>query len=474
MYLTWHSPGVYTDEVSVDLTVLEDVDPSETSFVYWALQVNFVEANGQTSRGAAHVGLMYNAGYTASNKHAVNWGGYDDYHPTESFPDNIFEGSISDLPSEVGDENTRDFDYVVGRRYRLRVFKSPKQDWGSGETTSGVAQAEGEIAWRATVTDTTTGTTTVIRDLLIPDSHQIALHGCMVWTEDAHVTKVANKVRWSTPMFGDTEITQGAATYHVDMPDSDVSTDSIGWVMEGETTRVTAADTVLQNPSRPLHLAEVRDHTGLNEVTLYNSPYPATGNDTGFSFYGSAVVVDESEPFRAAIDASGQLTAECLFKGQRRAWMGISSILRYGWYGFHLTLEGGGAVAAQYDYFDGSAQFVKISDDNSGLGWADDQWHHLAMTYDGSYLRLYIDAVLRATSSYNENPPYMYTAGTNEFAVGRNGPFTNSYYLWGQTVDEVALYDKALSAARIAAHYNAKREFVSRLDGPKVGILPVT
>jgi len=77
------------------------------------------------------------------------------------------------------------------------------------------------------------------------------------------------------------------------------------------------------------------------------------------------------------------------------------------------------------------------------------QWYHSAITFDGTNLKIYVDGVEKASTTEtlecNNCPLYIgrsKTAGTGYF----NG-----------TIDEVAIYSKALTAGEIQNHYNSKR-----------------
>ncbi|NLX13479.1 MAG: hypothetical protein GXY44_07480 [Phycisphaerales bacterium] len=78
-----------------------------------------------------------------------------------------------------------------------------------------------------------------------------------------------------------------------------------------------------------------------------------------------------------------------------------------------------------------------------------DQWHHLAMTYDGSVLRFYLDG--REAASEKIDKPRV--TGNRSFAVGRREDQRPSNCFFGK-IDEVRLYERALSAAEVKT--NAK------------------
>lgn len=147
-HLIWAVPPQPLDEVSATFELL--TEPSVPRLYFWALQVSFLE--GGTMRGGAHLGLQWHPSYPDSR--AVNWGGYGD--------GGELEGSVSPLPSALGNANTRDYRWKTGVPYRLSIA-SPQAG-----------------LWRGSVTDLATGESTVVRELYSSGTH---LAVPMVWTE---------------------------------------------------------------------------------------------------------------------------------------------------------------------------------------------------------------------------------------------------------------------------------------------------
>ena len=151
----------------VTLDVVEP--PSVDRLYFWALQASFLDGFG--SQGAAHLGLQWNPRFP--DRRAVNWGGYD---PTGV----VLSGSESSLPSTPGNRNTRDFPWLAGRKYRLRIHPSP------------------EFGWRGEVTDLETGVATVVRDLHVGGDR---LGRFIVWSElFCECTDPRTVVAWSEPL----------------------------------------------------------------------------------------------------------------------------------------------------------------------------------------------------------------------------------------------------------------------------------
>ncbi|HEY6459689.1 MAG TPA: LamG domain-containing protein, partial [Polyangiaceae bacterium] len=75
-------------------------------------------------------------------------------------------------------------------------------------------------------------------------------------------------------------------------------------------------------------------------------------------------------------------------------------------------------------------------------------WHHLVATYDGTTSTIYLDGTPVATQPSAH--PLLSTTASLLMGLGTYdpAPFTGS-------LDEIAVYDEALPAARVAAHYHA-------------------
>lgn len=101
--------------------------PAVAELYFWALQVSF--ATGGRELGAAHLGLQWHPAHPGAT--AVNWGGY-------GADGRELAGGASLLPSATGNPNTRDFPWVTGRRYQLRIGPSDRPGWWRGEV-DGVA-----------------------------------------------------------------------------------------------------------------------------------------------------------------------------------------------------------------------------------------------------------------------------------------------------------------------------------------------
>ena len=116
LHLWWDVAGPV---VSVAVTVEVLVPPAVPTLVFWALQASFTDRGRRY--GGGHVGLQAHPSHPGGT--AVNWGGY-------GADGRELSGSASALPSALGNANTRDWAWEVGRPYRLRIFRAGADDAG--------------------------------------------------------------------------------------------------------------------------------------------------------------------------------------------------------------------------------------------------------------------------------------------------------------------------------------------------------
>jgi len=184
-------------------------------------------------------------------------------------------------------------------------------------------------------------------------------------------------------------------------------------------------------------------------------------------------------------DAAGQAGASFRCDGNDDwAWVSDAPELRPS----SLTLEAwvnptalGGWRTIAFKGANGGLGYVLYADDNgshpaghvfiNGNEWAvfDSQplalnaWSHLAMTYDGSVLALYVNGGMVAYGSLS-GP---IAASSDAFSIGGNS-------VWGEhfqgRIDEVSLYDRALSPAEVAALHAAGA--AGKCKGPLITLQP--
>jgi hypothetical protein len=111
--------------------------------------------------------------------------------------------------------------------------------------------------------------------------------------------------------------------------------------------------------------------------------------------------------------------------------------------------------AVEYGFIDPNT--IQIWTPNGGslstaYSFADGEWHHVATIADGSSISTYYDGVLAGSESTTTTD---YGASTFNVHIGGGGVFDDAGNFFNGQIDEVAIFDKAISADRIAAHYKA-------------------
>jgi hypothetical protein len=175
-----------------------------------------------------------------------------------------------------------------------------------------------------------------------------------------------------------------------------------------------------------------------NDGTVTGATYVASPMGQALSFDGSGDYVEV--PDSATLRPSN-VTVEC--------WVKSSTIKSYQ-YIVAKYYTGG---YASYGLYTGSSKglFFYVSDggyalsNDAGTGVWDGNWHHIAGTYNGSTLRLYVDG-----SEVGTGKSVTKTIGynTGKLYIGTYGAGINMFNFTG-LIDEVRIWDEALPLARL-------------------------
>jgi len=188
---------------------------------------------------------------------------------------------------------------------------------------------------------------------------------------------------------------------------------------------------------------DANDVAGTNNGTLVNGAGFTTGEvGQAFSFDGVSSYV--SIPDSPSLDSfTTRITIEAWIKSNRtNAYWNWQGIICKGSSSWRLQARAGATTVAF------SATGVSPNGDLYGSrNVYDDQWHHVAGVYDGINMFLYVDGTLDvsqpATGSISLN--------SDPMCIGANG---NGYFFDG-LVDEVSIYNRALTASEIQSIYSA-------------------
>jgi hypothetical protein len=186
----------------------------------------------------------------------------------------------------------------------------------------------------------------------------------------------------------------------------------------------------------------VYDFSGLgNNGTIYGAVY-TTGK------YGSALSFDGVDDYVSVVDSASLHTTEALTV---EVWVkpatiasGTGTIFYYG----DSSLIGGYAFNQVNDkligyFYDSAWRDTGISSTNLVAG----NWYHVVMTYDKINLKLYVNGVLE------QQPAYTTSINNPAGAYAQIGGASAIYQLFNGTIDEVRIYNRALTANEILLSY---------------------
>lgn len=97
----------------------------------------------------------------------------------------------------------------------------------------------------------------------------------------------------------------------------------------------------------------------------------------------------------------------------------------------------------------------------------DGKWHHVACVYDGTMKYIYVDGMLDASTPASG----MIAQDSSPASIGNE---TDQGYHWYGLIDEVSIYNRALSASEIQAIYNAGSSGKCMYPGPPTIVLQPT
>ena len=203
-----------------------------------------------------------------------------------------------------------------------------------------------------------------------------------------------------------------------------------GYWRLGESSGTTAAD----------ESGNGRSGSYVGGVTLGAPDALANDADTAASFDGVNDYL--SIPHHASLTPAAAITVEAWAKSAQTTWNS---------YGF-LVSKRDSYILHPWAGTRTMVFYVNVAGGWHSLSYTPAEitgWHHYVGSYDGSTLRLYVDGVERSSLAVSGT----IATSTGALQIGRDDCCGGRY--GNATIDEVALYGQALSAARVKAHYDA-------------------
>ncbi|NQV34428.1 MAG: LamG domain-containing protein, partial [Phycisphaeraceae bacterium] len=103
------------------------------------------------------------------------------------------------------------------------------------------------------------------------------------------------------------------------------------------------------------------------------------------------------------------------------------------------TLKHGAGNAFEFLLYQGAWNYIQVPVTSA----FNDNWYHLAGTYDGAQLKLYVNGVLGATMASSGG----IDSSTDAVELGRNSEYPDR--LFGGSIDDARIYNRVLSEAEI-------------------------
>jgi hypothetical protein len=238
----------------------------------------------------------------------------------------------------------------------------------------------------------------------------------------------------------------------------------------------------------PYRTAILADHPGgfwpLNEPAGVDA-HDQSGNANNGSFSSAGVSFGVAGPLKSgdravtldgatgnvtmpdapSLDPTGSLTLEAWVKptsvtGQVPLIVKNTPAWSEPYYQYGLFLyDGGSSREAILQLSTGGARREL---DALNSGWVYGAWNHIVGTYDGQYMRIYVNGVQRAVQSQ------MGALDTSTMPLELGGYTTGSGEpALSAAIGQVAIYPTALSAARVSAHYTAAAATSKKTGHPR-------
>ncbi|MFC1800692.1 LamG domain-containing protein, partial [Nanoarchaeota archaeon] len=201
---------------------------------------------------------------------------------------------------------------------------------------------------------------------------------------------------------------------------------------------------------------QVRDYSPYtNNGTVYNATWNSTGGYDGkgaYEFDGidDVIIVPQS----SSLEPLNQITVSVWFKrnGAQNSWAkvlwyGNNTLPNYGTYGYEFNNTNDDGIRFKITNSTTQAMvYTSLISDNT--------WYHMASTYNGSLVRMYLDGVEVDSIAHTGS------IGTyNGAGLGIGDKFSRGNLFTG-SIDDVMIFNTSLSATQIAALYNNRTDLI--------------
>ncbi|MFH0765024.1 MAG: LamG domain-containing protein [Calditrichota bacterium] len=114
--------------------------------------------------------------------------------------------------------------------------------------------------------------------------------------------------------------------------------------------------------------------------------------------------------------------------------------------GWHIT-----QTVSGHAYFAGRAPGAYVYNDSSDAILNDNQWHLVVGMINGSSWTIWVDGSLQRTVTGTQNPSMN---NSDPFVIGCHIDVSQRASYWEGDIDDISIYNRALSAAEITTLFN--------------------
>lgn len=197
--------------------------------------------------------------------------------------------------------------------------------------------------------------------------------------------------------------------------------------------------------------ADAQDSAGTNHGTFFGNATVASGGIVG----GKAFLFDGEDDYVRVLDddpldLTGDFTIECwvkLFSNTGQEPTIVSKRHADDHEAYVLFVKADGRLTFASRALDSqSRDWVETSTPAGVTVGNDGQWTHVAVTCAGSTMKFYINGALVQTGTHPARPPTF-----SPLTIGAGTDGSNVFGEWDGFIDELSIYDRALTAAEISS-----------------------
>jgi VCBS repeat-containing protein len=202
------------------------------------------------------------------------------------------------------------------------------------------------------------------------------------------------------------------------------------------------------------------DAVGTNDGTCSTCPSSTTGTVDGAQLFGGSQSISVNANSVFNWSAGQSFSIELWMRrgpsvSSLETFIGRTDGAALSWY---IGINTSGRAQASLKDANGNGPGVLTGSKN--LTNANAVWHHVALVRSGTTNRLYVDGEIAASQTWS------YTAGFSHASAPVTLGSLNGGNRFGGGLDEVAVYNRALSANEIKSHYYVTRGYCDLYDAP--------